>query len=231
MTRFACAFALTTAVAVSPAAQAQTLVLELFTSQSCSSCPPADALLTELARQPGVLALDMHVDYWNGIGWHDPYSFAALTERQSRYTALLHQDADYTPELVVGGRLGVVGSDRGSVGSAIAAVRAAVASAPAIGLRLRRSSDGIAVAVAAGAGPATVWLVGYDPQRITRVAGGENGGRTLIETNVVRSLMALGAWSGAALQLHAAIPAGLGAAVLLQAADGRVIAAATLDPG
>ncbi len=218
------AFALGAALTLSPAfAQADTVV-ELFTSQSCSSCPPADALLGELATRPGVLALALHVDYWNRLGWKDPYSSAAYTSRQRQYAALLQDEGVYTPELVVNGSQGVVGSDRAAVAAAMLAGRGS----PQIGVRLRREGDGLVVEADAGAGQATMFLAGYDPRHETRVGGGENGGRTLVETNVVRSLTAAGEWSGAPIRLALAKPQGERAAAFLQRADGRIIGAASL---
>ena len=123
-------------------------VLELFTSQSCSSCPPAEALLAELASQPGVLALGLHVDYWDRLGWKDPYSSAGYTARQRRYAALLDDDSIYTPELVVNGRTGVVGSDRRAVASAITASQAG----PQVPLHLTRDGAGLVADAGAGAG-------------------------------------------------------------------------------
>jgi hypothetical protein len=211
------------------ASEAQPIVLELFTSQSCSSCPPADALLTQLAKRPDVLALDMHVDYWNGIGWHDPFSFSALTQRQSRYAQLLGQDSVYTPELVVGGKLGVVGSDSAAIDTAIVAIAAENASHAPIPMQLTRGPNGLRASVAASTGDATLWLAGYDLRRETHVGGGENGGRTLIESNVVRSLSPVASWSGQALQMDLPVPSGNGAAIFLQAGDGRIIGAARLE--
>ncbi len=210
-------------LATSLQARADT-VLELFTSQSCSSCPPADALLGELASQPGVLALALHVDYWDRLGWKDPYSSAAYTARQRHYAALLNDDSIYTPELVVDGRSGVVGSDRPAVASVIATAKAQ----PQVALRVSRSAAGIVVDAPSGPGPATLMLAGYDPHHITRVGGGENGGRTLEETNIVRALAPAGTWTGAATQFTLAKPAGERAAVFLQRADGRIIGAAIL---
>jgi hypothetical protein len=206
------------------AASAQPVVLELFTSQGCSSCPPADALLTELARQPDVLALDLHVDYWDRLGWRDPFSSAAFTQRQRRYASLLGQDEIYTPELVVGGTQGVVGSDRAAVAAAIQAARIA----PQVMLQLRRETGQLVVQAGAGPGSATLWLAGFDPHRETQVGRGENGGRHLVEANVVRSLTTLADWLGTPLQLAVAPPAGEAAAVFLQRADGRIIGAAMM---
>ena len=95
-----------------------TVVLELFTSQGCSSCPPADALLGELVRRPGVIGLAWHVDYWNSLGWTDPYARPAWTERQRSYAKYLRGEV-FTPALVVNGAAMVVGSDKASVDRAI----------------------------------------------------------------------------------------------------------------
>src|ERR1700728_4139457 len=108
------------AAAIASPARAATrpAVLELFTSQGCSSCPPAEALLGQLVRQPGIIALAWHVDYWNGLGWRDPYSSPTATERQRRYAESL-LDEVYTPALVVNGARMVVGSDSSAVQAAI----------------------------------------------------------------------------------------------------------------
>ena len=200
------------------------VVLELFTSQACSSCPPADALLAELARQPGVLALDFHVDYWNGPGWHDPFSSHAFTLRQQAYAETLADHEVYTPELVAGGRQGVVGSDRAAVLDALTAA----AAAPQVVLTLRRDGTALAADAGSGTGHGTLWLVGYDEHHTTRIGGGENGGRTLMEANVVRSVTPLAAWSGMPLHVHVAVPEGEAAAALLQAVDGTIIGAASV---
>ena len=234
MVRAASAIGLAAALLAGQAARAETvrpppIVVELFTSQSCSSCPPADALLAELARtRQDVLVLDLHVTYWDRLGWKDPYSLPAATERQRRYSALWGADSVYTPQLVAGGRHQAIGSDRTAV---LASVAAAVADrASAVPLRVARDGDGLTVQAAAGSGAGTLLLVGFDPAHTTRIGGGENGGRTLTEVNVVRSIAPLGAWSGAPTSLHAAVPAGERVAVLLQAADGAIRGAALLTP-
>ena len=215
-------------VALPLAAQAATarplVVVELFTSQGCSSCPPADAYLSDLSRnRPDVLPLAFHVTYWNNLGWKDPYSFDAATQRQATYAARFG-DGSYTPEMVVDGRRGLVGSDRSSAEAAIAAAKqvsgtnAAVSAAP--------SGTGISINVGAGSGNARVLLVGYDPEHSTPVGRGENNGRVLTESNIVRSIQTVGQWNGAPVALNAAVPAGERAAVILEAPDGSIVGAA-----
>jgi len=176
------------------AASERPVLIELFTSQGCNSCPPADALLGELAKQPGVLALAFHVDYWNGLGWSDPFSSKLATERQHDYAQRLGKRSIYTPQLVVDGSDDAVGSDRADVTQLIAAARRRTAAGPTIEIRGNNTihlGDGPATA-------ATVWLAGYDPSHVTPVGRGENGGRTLTEYQVVRQLTRLGRWTGAA---------------------------------
>lgn len=222
------------ALLAAPAAHAASpVVVELFTSQSCSSCPPADALLAELSRtRTDILALDFHVTYWDRLGWRDPFSLPAATERQRRYNALWQRDNVYTPQLVAGGRHQAIGSDRPAM---LAAIAAAVADGPAVPLRLEAAPGGVVLHAGAGTGPGpltgTLLLVGFDPSYTTRVGGGENGGRTLTEVNVVRAIAPAGARRGQATSITAPRPAGGRVAVLLQADDGRILAAATLPPG
>ncbi len=200
------------------------VVVELFTSQGCSSCPPADALLASLAKtRPDVLPLAFHVTYWDYLGWKDPFGLAAATDRQKAYGRLLGQDGIYTPEMVVDGAAGFVGSDQRAAEAAIAqaAVKPVVVS-------LRRDGAGLLVSAGAGPGQGRILLVGYDPSHRTPVGRGENDGRTLLESNIVRALVPVGAWSGGAVTLHADIPAGERVAVLLQADGGRILGAARL---
>ena len=203
------------------------VVLELFTSEGCSSCPPADALLTELATHPDLLPLAFHVTYWDSLGWKDPFSLAAATARQRAYAEHLGSDTVYTPELVVNGQRAVVGSDRGAVA---AAIEAASHAAPALAsLRLRAGQAGLAVDVGGGSGSATIWLAGYDHQHRTAIGRGENGGRTLLEANIVRSMRPIGTWTGQPMHFDVEPVAGEEAAVLLQAPDGRILGAARLE--
>ena len=205
-------------------AQEAPVVVELFTSQGCSSCPPADAFLTDLARQRrDVLPLAYHVTYWDYLGWKDPYSLEAATARQRAYARHLGDDGVYTPQMVVDGRIGFVGSSRAEGLSAIAS-----AAPKQVAVSVARDGQALVIKVGAGSGNAQVLLVGFDPSHETPVGRGENGGRTLLETNIVRSLTAAGAWSGAPVELRQPPGAGESFAVLLQAADGRIIGAARL---
>lgn len=220
--------ALSAALLAAPAAHAAgPIVVELFTSQSCSSCPPADALLAELERtEPDLLPLDLHVTYWDRLGWKDPYSLQAATDRQHRYAEQLGARQVYTPQLIVAGRHQAIGSDRRAVLAALAAARAEAQAGPA--LTLAPDGAGLRVEAGAGQGAATLWLVGFDARRTTAVRAGENGGRTLTEVNIVRALRPVADWRGPALSLALPRPQGERAAVLLQDEAGRILAAAVL---
>jgi hypothetical protein len=209
------------AATLAPRALAATpLVLELFTSQGCSSCPPADRLLGELARDPAVIALAWHVDYWNGLGWHDPFSSKLATDRQRAYADQLGEEV-YTPALVVDGARIVVGSDSGAVHGAMRATPPQV-----VPVTLVSDAAGAAAQVGAAGRPVSALLVYYEPQHMTDVARGENGGRQLREYRIVRAAMPLGNWDGGARRLPLALPPpGLGAAVLVQGIDLRVLGA------
>ena len=184
------------------------VVLELFTSEGCSSCPPADQLLTDLDHgQPGVLALAFHITYWDRLGWPDPFALPAATKRQEEYASKLGLDTIYTPQLIVDGRQDVVGSDEPSVRSAVR--HAAPAASDAVRVTLARSAGGVTVEVGPGAAAsATVLIAGFDGKHVTTVKHGENAGRTLAETNIVRGLVRAGEWRGAAVSLHAPLPPG-----------------------
>jgi hypothetical protein len=177
------------------------VVVELFTSQGCNSCPPAEAFLAELADEEGILALEMHVDYWDYIGWKDPFGSAFLTARQQSYAGDLRQRYVYTPQMVIDGRKHVTGSHRGKVRAAIADRRAERQTV--LNVRIL-NQDGGKVVIPAGHSPdegATVWLAVYDGLHETKVPSGENAGRTLKNRNVVRELVRLGTWTGERLEI------------------------------
>jgi hypothetical protein len=183
------------------AAPSRPVLIELFTSQGCDSCPPAEALLGELAQRPGVFALAWHVDYWDGLGWKDKFSSALATHRQYDYARRLGLDNVYTPQLVIDGVAETVGSDAHAADAAIAAAAARPIEGPS--LTLAAGADGPAQ-IAVGAGPkspASVWLIGYDRRQTTAVGRGENAGRSLTEYQVVRRATRLGAWAGEAATL------------------------------
>ncbi len=209
------------------------MVVELFTSQGCSSCPPADQLLTELAARPDVIALSLHVDYWDYIGWKDPYGSPMMTERQRRYASELGLRYVFTPQMIVDGRQSVVGSDRIAVESALAAARARD---KAVRVSFRPDDGGVVV-IDAGHAPdvgATVWLAIYDSDHETEVKRGENAGRTIRNANVVRSIERLGTWTGEALEIplnlgNAAARGRYGCAVIVQQGrNGPILGAAAM---
>ena len=202
------------------------VVVELFTSEGCSSCPPADAYLTELSRsRSDVLPLAFHVTYWNSLGWRDPFSLETATERQARYGTRFG-DGSYTPEMVVDGARGLVGSERGEVGSAIAAAKREGRTAASVSVA--RAGGQVSIRIGSGSGSGTILLVGFDHQHQTAVGRGENSGRSLVESNIVRSIRSVGRWSGAPLELSEALPAGQDIAVLLEGPDGVIVGASRL---
>jgi hypothetical protein len=176
------------------------VVVELFTSQGCSSCPPADSLLGRLADRHDILPLAFHVNYWDYIGWKDPFASNIATERQYSYGHALGLNMVYTPQMVVGGTHDAVGSDENAVAHAIEMD----ASRPKLKLTVVRDASGAyRVEIPAGtAGPtATVWLALFDHAHKTPVARGENSGSTLTEYNIVREWRKIGDWTGKAEQI------------------------------
>jgi hypothetical protein len=203
------------------------VVVELFTSQGCSDCPPADALLRHVkATDPDVLALDLHVTYWDSGAWKDPFSLRAATGRQDFYAALRRDGEVYTPEAVVDGKAQFVGSDGAAMAAAITRAKAAIAGNGATPVSVKAAGGQVSVHVGSGPGDATVWLFGFDPEHTTNVGGGENGGARLTEVNVVRSITRLGAWRGQPLEREIRVPAGMRIAVLVQRSDGAILGAA-----
>jgi hypothetical protein len=203
------------------AAQAQPVVVELFTSQGCSSCPPANASLAAISNRPDVLALSFGVTYWDYLGWKDTFAKAEFTERQVSYERGLGHDGPFTPQIVVNGSSDTVGNELGEVERLVAELRL---KGPQI------SVDGMTVSVSAAAptSSADVWLVRYEPRTINvSVARGENEGVTLPHKNVVRELTRLGAWSGppASFTISPA-RSGLVTAILVQKRNGGAILAA-----
>ncbi len=205
------------------------VVVELFTSQGCSSCPPANAYLNELSRdRRDVLPLAFHVTYWDRLGWKDPFSMEAATQRQDVYGHRFG-DGSYTPEIVVDGTAGLVGSRRGDVGSAIE--RAKRNSRTAAAVTVTKSGEQVSIQVGSGSGSGRILLIGFDHEHTTAIGRGENSGRTLTEANVVRSMRSVGQWSGAPLRINERFPEGQDVAVVLEAPDGQIVGAARLGVG
>jgi hypothetical protein len=208
-------------------ASSRPVVVELFTSQGCSDCPPADALLRQVkATDPDILTLDLHVTYWDNGAWMDPFSLQAATDLQNQYASLRGSTEVYTPEAVVDGKAQFVGSDKATMAAAIERARAVIAEDGAAPVSVSTSNGRVSVQVGSGSGIATVWLFGFDPERTTKVRGGENGGAALTEVNVVRSITELGSWNGRPLQKSIQVPAGTKFAALLQRSDGTILGAA-----
>jgi hypothetical protein len=174
-------------------------VIELFTSQGCSSCPKADKLLGEYAADPRLIALSLSVDYWDYLGWRDTLALHAHTKRQKGYAAYRGDRQIYTPQLVVNGISETIGNDR-------RAIDEAVASAERLGglrvpVELRRDGEYVQIAVGGGGGPAaTVWAVSYLGKKPVAIERGENRGKTITYHNVVRSWTKIGDWNGAAVR-------------------------------
>jgi hypothetical protein len=201
------------------------VLVELFTSQGCNSCPPADAYLGDLAKRKDVVALAFHVDYWDHIGWKDPFGDPAWSARQRKYSQALMSRQVYTPQMIVDGSQHAIGSDRRSVERLIA--DAAKRKRPT--LEIARNPNGLTLRIG-GAGEGEVWIVGYDPKHETKVPRGENAGKTLAEFNIVRGIRRVEAWKGGALTLTLAaseLPPGAAHVALIQEDDlGPVLAVA-----
>ena len=197
-------------------------VIELFQSQGCSSCPPANANVMALADRPGVLTLSWQVTYWDYLGWKDSFAQAAFTARQHAYARALRHDGVFTPQVVVNGRGDVVGAARGEVEQALR--------------RFDRGADTVSATLSAGQGTVTgnsaassVYLVRYDPRIVQiPIKVGENGGRTLPHRNVVREFALLGKFIGGTQRfaLPASKQTGLKTAVLMQTGVAGPIVAA-----
>ncbi len=199
-------------------------VVELFQSQGCSSCPPANANLNAIAGRPDVLALSFAVTYWDQLGWKDGFAQPAFTARQWDYARAAGRGNVATPQMIVNGRGVLVGGSAAQLADTLRRYDRPPA-APAIA----RQGGQVTLAAGAPAAPATVWLVRYDPRTIAvAIKAGENAGRTLPHRNIVRELTALGRWTGAATRFaipRAADPAWRDA-ILVQAGTGGAILAA-----
>ncbi len=175
-------------------AGAAPVLVELFTSQGCNTCPPMDAYLGELVRRVGVVALSLHVDYWNGLGWTDPFSSPEMTRRQRAYARTLGSSNIYTPQMVVDGR------GHSHRREEIERMIAAAAARPKLDVTLAEdAARGIILSLPASpARGVSVWLALFDARHTTEIKRGENGGRTLSYHNVVRAMRRVADWDGTA---------------------------------
>ena len=218
------AIAATLLATAAQAADAQhPTVVELFQSQGCSSCPPANANINALAARPDILALSFAVTYWDGLGWKDSFAKPQFTDRQWAYARAFGNAQVWTPQVVVNGRATVVGAKLAPL-QALIAGNDRGAAGPAIGIM-----DGKVAVSGSTAAPADVWLVRYDPRSVeVAIKAGENGGRTLPHRNIVRELVKIGRWTGGTASF--AVPAprspGLATATFVQAGPGGPIVAA-----
>ncbi|MCB2102535.1 MAG: DUF1223 domain-containing protein [Rhodobacterales bacterium] len=211
-------------------------VVELFTSQGCSSCPPADTFLGELSQRQDILALSMHVDYWDYIGWKDPFALPANSERQRTYAHHFGLRYVYTPQMVVQGQRQATGSDRDRVLNSISAL----ADEPTLDLSGHRAADDPGVMVVdlpeSPGTDAVVLAVGFDNAHETRIKRGENRDRTLRYHNVVRAVTEVGTWDGHATRLRLSLgdvaPQTDACAVLVQSRrSGRILGAVRMNLG
>jgi hypothetical protein len=187
---------------VRPAHADPRAVVELFTSQGCSSCPAADKLLGELARDPNVIALSLPIDYWDYLGWKDTLADARFTARQKAYSRMRGDRDVYTPQVIVNGSAHVIGSDRAKIEGAIDATKKTegVMSVP-VSMSVSGKQINVSVATsnkAAGARRGEVWICSVSKAVPISIGRGENSGREITYHNVVRNLLKVGDWNGSA---------------------------------
>lgn len=215
MLRHALSLAIALLAAPAAADESRPVVVELFTSQGCSACPPADALLRELADEPDIIALGLHVDYWDYLGWRDIFAMPAATARQQAYADAFGERMVYTPQVVVNGREGIVGSRRSEILGAIEIARTQPMPAH---LAIAAEAGGLLVRIAPAdetVPSATVSYLTHQPPQSVAIGRGENGGATFIYANPVTGIMRLGPWSGEAAEWRLPMPSHEGRIVVL----------------
>jgi hypothetical protein len=197
-------------------------VVELFTSQSCSSCPPADAVFGRLVEKGDVIALAYHVDYWNYLGWRDPLSSKKFTARQYGYAKSFGRESVYTPQVVIDGREHSVGSNEHEIEKRIEAL-AVSGRGLTVPVTTQESNGKVTITVGAGPGKgkANIVLVYFDHKSKVTINGGENSGRTVTYWHTVRDVQTVGMWDGkkTSVVMPSAVIKGTstgGCAVLLQ---------------
>ena len=188
------------------AARKRPVFVELFTSQGCSSCPPADAFLEELIQRPGIIGVSMNVDYWDYLGWRDTLASAAYTRRQKEYAVRRGDGRVYTPQMVINGRAHAVGSHKQAV---LAEIDQQMAVPDTYFVPIEVSSKGGALHVDVAGGPtdriiqaSTVWVLSVEPKVSVAIRRGENTGRNIDYFNVVRQMTPIGMWKGEAASFN-----------------------------
>ena len=214
------------------------VVIELFTSQGCSDCPAADRIVAELASRKDVLALSLPITYWDMLGWKDTFATEANTYRQKSYAKTMNRSGIYTPQIVIDGKIDVIGNQRDRVMSAISNRSTQIAAEHPINLALTIASGRVEIAIPASARTkdkqlATIWVMRTLSYASVNVQQGENKNHQLSYANLVRELHRAGEWSGEAMKIDVPLMTGRstydGVAVLLQSHDyGQIIAAAMI---
>jgi hypothetical protein len=222
------ALAVAGALMIQPVQADSPVVVELYTSQGCSSCPPADAMFRELAEREDVIALSMHVDYWDYIGWKDEFADPQHAARQRNYARVAGRRSIYTPQMIVNGQTDIEGAKPMKLSEALMAH----SKKPSMSVDLARAGDQIAVSAQASgsASDYVVYSMRYQPLRQARITRGENAGHTLSYANVVEGLQIVGQWNGVTpLSMAFNAPGAAPVVVLIQDGPaGRIVGAAVL---
>lgn len=220
-------FGLTAGFAAPLAAEQRPVVVELYTSQGCSSCPPADAMLSELSSRDDVILIALHVDYWDYIGWKDEFGHPDYAKRQRAYASRAGRRSIYTPEMIVNGKTDIVGAKPMALADAISEHKTAV---PRMTLEAVRDGGGLRVTGGIptdGAGPMEVHVLQVAPVQSTKITKGENRGKTIEYSNIAHDWRVVGTWDGTSpLDLSVDVVGDDRVVVLVQEADAGVIVAA-----
>ncbi|WP_180900642.1 DUF1223 domain-containing protein [Martelella soudanensis] len=200
-------------------------VVELFTSQGCSSCPPADKAVAGLADEGDVIVLSYHVDYWNYLGWTDTMSSPENTQRQYDYSAAMGRSGVYTPQAVVNGRAEMVGASAEKLRQTLAGLQSD-GEGMNVPVSISKSGDEVIIDIGSGKGKADVLVVYFKSREQVAIKDGENEGRTIDYRNIVTDVQTVGMWHGKATKVT--LPARVlepresdGCAILLQTTDGN----------
>ncbi|MDX5349864.1 MAG: DUF1223 domain-containing protein [Paracoccaceae bacterium] len=217
--------------AVAPAQAEPVVVVELYTSQGCSACPPADEFVAMLASNPQILPLALHVDYWDYIGWADKFAHPKFTDRQRAYAKAVGSRTIYTPQLIIGGADRIEGFAPEETAERL---RAHMAAGTPVRLTVTRDGDRLVIRAEADpplTEPVRVHLVRYKPEETVMIERGENAGKTITYTNIVTAWDRVADWSGQEpLELTAPFPGEEpGAVIVQQDGPAAILAAARVD--